>query len=133
MDALEIVKEYYEHFNAKNWNGMLNLLDENIRHEPNQGEVRIGLENFKDFLAIMDKCYEENLSDMVFLGEPNNSKVAVEFVVNGIYKEADEGLPAANNQKYVLPAGAFLEVQNGKICRVTTYYNLPLWIELVSK
>jgi hypothetical protein len=33
----------------------------------------------------------------------------------------------------VLPAGAFLEVHNGKITRVTTYYNLPLWIKLVSE
>jgi steroid delta-isomerase-like uncharacterized protein len=133
MNALEIVKEYYGYFNGKNWDGMMGLLDDEIRHETNQGEVRIGLEKFREFLGIMDTCYDETLTDMVFMGEPTDIRVAVEFVVNGIYKVADEGLPNAHNQKYVLPAGAFLEVKNEKICRVTTYYNLPLWIELVSK
>lgn len=133
MNALEIVKEYYGYFNTKNWEGMMGLLDGEIRHEANQGDVRIGLEKFREFLGIMDTCYDETLTDMVFFVEPSNSRVAVEFVVNGIYKVSDEGLPPAHNQKYVLPAGAFLEVKNGKICRVTTYYNLPLWIELVSK
>jgi steroid delta-isomerase-like uncharacterized protein len=56
----------------------------------------------------------------------------VEFTVNGIYKKGEEGLPAAHGQSYVLPAAAFLEVKDGKIARVTTYYNLPLWISLVS-
>ena len=133
MNAIELVKEYYGFFNAKNWTGMLGLLDADIRHEPNQGELRIGLEQFKEFLGMMDTSYEETLNEMVFLGEPSNSRVAVEFMVNGIYKKADEGFPPAHNQKYVLPAGAFLEIKAGKICRITTYYNLPLWIDLVSK
>ena len=34
MTALETVKAYYEAFNAKNWEGMLTLVDENIVHEP---------------------------------------------------------------------------------------------------
>lgn len=132
MTALEIVKEYYACFNQKDWNGMLALLDTDIRHEPNQGEVRIGLEKFAEFMKTMDTAYEETLTDMVFLTEPTDSRVAVEFVVNGIYKQSEPGLPEAHNQPYRLPAAAFLEVNAGKITRVTTYYNLPLWIKLVS-
>ncbi len=132
MQAIDVVKEYYQHFNNQNWPGMLSLLDSNIRHETNQGDVRVGLELFKEFQAHMDKCYEENLTEMVFMDEPSGTRVSVEFVVNGIYKGTDEGLPEAKGQKYVLPAGAFLAVENGKITRVTTYYNLPLWIKLVS-
>ena len=98
-----------------------------------QGDVRIGLEKFTAFLQKMDEAYEETLTNMVFFSEPQGKRVAVEFVVNGIYKQAEEGLPEAHGQSYVLPAGAFLEVTDGKISRVTTYYNLPLWIELVSK
>ena len=131
MQSIELVKEYYSHFNNGNWEGMRTLLDENIRHEPNQGQPRLGLTLFEEFQAHMDKCYEEKLTDMVFLGEPTGKRVAVEFVVNGIYKATDDGLPEANGQKYVLPAGAFLEVNNGKITRITTYYNLPLWESLV--
>ncbi|MEM6679931.1 MAG: isopropylmalate/homocitrate/citramalate synthase, partial [Pseudomonadota bacterium] len=35
-------------------------------------------------------------------------------------------------QTYRLPAGAFLEVRDGLIARVTTYYNLKEWIRQVS-
>jgi steroid delta-isomerase-like uncharacterized protein len=134
MNALEIAKTYYGYFNNKNWAGMLSLLHPEIRHEANQGDVRIGIDKFEAFLQHMDDCYDENLTEMVFFTEPNNARVAVEFVVNGIYKKTDaEDLPPAKNQKYVLPAAAFLAFTDGKISRITTYYNLPLWIELVSQ
>ena len=133
MTALETVKNYYDCFNNKDWNGMLALVHKDIKHQPNQGEERIGIEKFRDFLKMMDECYEEILTDVTLFAEPTGTRVAAEFVVNGIYKKGDEDSPAAHGQKYMLPAGAFLEVNEGKITRVTTYYNLPLWIKLVSE
>jgi steroid delta-isomerase-like uncharacterized protein len=132
MSALETVKLYYQCFNQKNWSGMLALLDPEVRHEANQGDVRIGAGKFTEFLKKMDESYEETLTDMVLFSEPSDKRVAAEFTVNGIYKKGEEGLPEAYGQSYVLPAGAFLEVKDGRISRVTTYYNLPLWIKLVS-
>ncbi len=132
MTALETVQQYYHCFNSKNWAGMLALLDENIRHEVNQGEARTGLDRYREFLAHMDDCYDEQLADMVFFTEPGDRRVACEFTVHGVYKKTDGDLIPAHNQQYKLPAGAFLEVRDGKITRVTTYYNLPLWIKLVS-
>lgn len=133
MNALEIVKQYYSNFNRQDWQGMLSLIHPEVRHEPNQGEPRIGIEKFREFLGYMDEAYQEELTDMIFFTEPGGRRVAVEFVVNGIYKKGDEGFPPARNQKYVLPAAAFLEVKEGKIARITTYYNLPLWTKLVSE
>ncbi|GAA4409377.1 ketosteroid isomerase-related protein [Nibrella viscosa] len=132
MTSLELVQQYYSAFNNKDWSGMLALLHSEVRHEPNQGDPRIGIEKFTDFLRHMDESYEETLTDMVFFIEPSGQRVAVEFMVNGVYKQGGEGLPKANGQRYVLPAAAFLEVTDGKISRVTTYYNLPLWIKRVS-
>ncbi|WP_221394538.1 nuclear transport factor 2 family protein [Dyadobacter sp. NIV53] len=132
MTALDIVQQYYSSFNQKDWQGMLALLHSEIRHEPNQGDPRIGIEKFTEFLGMMDDSYEETLTDMVYFTEPGNTRVAVEFTVNGIYKKGEEGSPEAHGQSYVLPAAAFLEIKEGKISRVTTYYNLPLWIKLVS-
>ncbi|MFT4032187.1 MAG: nuclear transport factor 2 family protein [Siphonobacter sp.] len=133
MTALETVQQYYAYFNEQNWEGMLSLVATDIRHEPNQGDVRQGIELFTQFLQHMDESYQETLTNMVLFSEPTNTRIAAEFVVNGIYKKGEEGLPEAHGQTYVLPAGAFLEVKNGKITRVTTYYNLPLWISLVSE
>lgn len=66
MDALSIVKKYYQHFNQQEWEGMLALLDDQIVHEPNQGTPRVGLNMFSEFLAHMDRCYQEHLTDMEF-------------------------------------------------------------------
>lgn len=132
MTSLQIIQQYYEYFNQKNWQGMLSLLHPEVRHESNQGDVRIGIGKFTDFLKKMNDCYDEKLTDIVFFTEPSQERIAVEFTVNGIYKKADEDLPPAHNQSYVLPAAAFLELKEGKISRVTTYYNLTLWLELVS-
>ncbi|HLP94110.1 MAG TPA: ketosteroid isomerase-related protein [Saprospiraceae bacterium] len=132
MTALDIVQQYYDAFNRQDWEGMLTHLSEDIRHEVNQGDPRIGKDLYRAFLQHMDECYAETLTDMVFFTETAGKRVAVEFTVNGIYKKTDGDLVPARGQQYVLPAGAFLEVHNGKITRVTTYYNLPLWIKLVS-
>ena len=131
MTALEIIKHYYDCFNRKNWEGMAALVAPDLRHEVNQGEVRIGVEKYREFLQLMDECYEETLTDLVYMSDATTERFACEFTVHGIYKKGDE--PPARHQSYVLPAGAFLEVKNGKITRITTYYNLPLWIKLVSQ
>jgi len=133
MNALQIVKDYYAAFNDKNWDGMLALVADDIRHEPNQGEPREGKELFQAFMKKMDESYEETLTNMKFyISEENDGTIAAEFTVNGLYNKAEEGLPEAEGQAYVLPAAAFLTVKDGKITRVATHYNLELWIELVS-
>lgn len=133
MDALQIVKNYYAAFNNKEWDKMLDLVSNDILHEPNQGEPREGKELFTAFMKKMDESYEETLTNMRFyVSEENDGSIAAEFTVNGIYNKAEEGLPAAEGQAYVLPASAFLKVKDGKVTRVATNYNLELWIELVS-
>lgn len=80
----------------------------------------------------MDDCYDENLTDIAVMVSPDGTRAAAEFIVNGIYKKTDPGLPEARGQSYRLPAGAFFDVKNGEIARVTTYYNLNEWIRQVS-
>lgn len=133
MKSLDIVKQYYAEFNDRNWDGMLALVADNILHEPNQGEPREGKELFTAFMKKMEECYEETLTKLSFyVNEEDANKIAVTFTVNGIYLKGEEGLPEAEGQAYILPASAFLTVENGKIASVATNYNLELWIELVS-
>jgi len=63
---------------------------------------------------------------------PDGSRAAAEFNVHGTYLETDPGLPPANGQTYILPAGTFFAIRDGKIARITTYYNLTDWIVQVS-
>lgn len=132
MTALETAQRYYDCFNRKDYAGMFALVAPDVRHEVNEGEVRLGKAAFEEFVHGTDRAYDEQLNDMVFFTEPSGSRVAVEFVVHGIYKVASEGLPPAHGQPYILPAGAFLSIDGGLVKRVTTYYNLSLWLQLVS-
>lgn len=132
MSAIEIAKKYYQAFNTQNWQQMLELVSEDIRHEPNEGKTRVGKELFASFLEKMDTSYQEELKDMVFFQGEEPDRIAVEFVVHGVYKQAEPGLPPAHGQKYILPAGAFLTINNNLIERITTFYNLEEWIEQVS-
>ncbi|MEZ4368281.1 MAG: hypothetical protein R2939_18680 [Kofleriaceae bacterium] len=44
----------------------------------------------------------------------------------------DAGQPTARGQAYRLPGGAFFEVRDDKIARVTNYYNLSEWLRQVG-
>lgn len=128
----EIVSTYYAAFNAKDWAGMLACLTDDVRHDVNEGAERGGKAKFAEFLAHMDRCYDEQLKDIVVMSGAGGARAAAEFIVHGTYKETDGDLPPARGQRYVLPAGAFFEIRNGLIARVTTYYNLKNWLAQVS-
>jgi steroid delta-isomerase-like uncharacterized protein len=132
MTTLAIVEDYYRCFNQKNWEGMLAHLSHDVRHEVNQGEAQIGVDRYRAFLQHMEECYDETLKDIVLMSDASGQRIAAEFVVHGIYIKTDSDLPQARHQRYVLPAGAFIEIKNDKISRLTMYYNLPAWLSMVT-
>ena len=132
MNTAALVARYYAAFNAKDWAGMLACVHDEIRHDVNEGARRGGKAKFAEFLAHMDACYDEQLKDIAIMTTPDGARAAAEFVVHGTYKQTDGDLPAAHGQTYVLPGGAFLEIRDGLITRVTTYYNLQNWLAQVS-
>lgn len=131
-ETAKLVRRYYDAFNAKDWGGMLACVSEDIRHDVNEGDRRGGKAAFREFLAQMNRSYDERLADIVVMVDETGRRAAAEFTVHGRYLVADPGLPEARGQTYVLPVGAFLDVTDGKITRVTTYYNLKNWTAQVS-
>jgi steroid delta-isomerase-like uncharacterized protein len=91
----------------------------------NQGGTQVGKQKFAQFLDHMNECYLEKLKDITIMA-------AADFVVDGVYLKTDGSLPVAKKQKYEIKAGTFFEFKVGLISRVTTYYNLPEWINLVK-
>ena len=129
--TLALLTRYYDAFNKGDSDGMLACLTEDVIHDVNQGERRHGLDKFRAFNARMDHHYKERLEGIVLMASEDGSRAAAEFNVHGTYLNTDSGLPDANGQKYVLPAGTFFAIRDGKIARVTTYYNLTDWIAQV--
>ncbi|HET9629273.1 MAG TPA: ketosteroid isomerase-related protein [Novosphingobium sp.] len=130
--TLALLDRYYSAFNAGNWEGMLACLSDDVVHDVNQGERQVGKARYRGFLAHMERCYRERLDDIVLMVNDDGSRAAAEFVVHGQYIATDEGLPAASGQIYDLPAGAFIETADGKITRLTMYYNLADWTRQVA-
>lgn len=127
-----LIETYYAAFNRGDSDGMLELLTDDVIHDVNQGERRVGKDRFRAFNARMAHNYQEKLEGIVVMVSGDGNRAAAEFNVHGVYKNTDEGLPPANGQTYVLPAGTFFEVKGGKIARVTTYYNLTDWLLQVT-
>lgn len=131
--ATELVLDYYAAFNRGDRTAMLGMLSDDVAHDVNQGAREVGREAFTAFLQRMDRCYREQLKDIVVMANGDGTRVAAEYVVHGEYLADDTGLPPARGQKYVLPGGAFFDIRDGRIARVTNYYNLEDWIAQVSK
>ncbi|MGX5729410.1 ketosteroid isomerase-related protein [Pseudoxanthomonas beigongshangi] len=131
--ATELVLTYYAAFNRGDWDGMLALLTDDVAHDLNQGARETGREAFAAFLGRMNASYREQLRNIVVLASLDGDRAAAEYVVHGEYLNTDEGLPPATGQAYVLPGGAFFDIRDDRIARVTNYYNLQDWIAQVSR
>jgi steroid delta-isomerase-like uncharacterized protein len=130
--SADLLRRYYAAFNAADWDAMLACLTEDVAHDVNQGGREVGRDAFAAFLRRMERCYRERVEDLVVMVSADGTRGAAEFTIHGTYLAADEGLPPATGQGYVLPVGAFFEIRAGWIARVTNYYNLQDWLRQVG-
>ncbi|MDN3565906.1 ketosteroid isomerase-related protein [Paeniroseomonas aquatica] len=127
-----LIRTYYAAFGHGDREAMLALLAEDVVHDVNQGPRERGKAAFRDFLGHMDHSYRERLTGLTIMVDASGSRAAAEFVVEGEYLATDAGLPPARGQRYSLAAGAFFAVAEGRITRVTTYYNLQEWLRQIG-
>ena len=130
--STQLIESYYAAFNSGDREGLLAMLDQNVVHENNEGRADIGIDAFRAFLQRMDLCYRETAEELVVFANDEGTRAAAEFYIRGEYLATDEGLPEATGQQYYLRVGAFFEIADGKITRVTNYYNLRTWLRLVT-
>ena len=128
-----LITRYFEAFNRGDSDAMLAMLADDVMHDVNQGERRTGKAKFRAFNARMAHNYQERLERIAVMVNADGTRASAEFMVHGIYKNTDEGLPPAKGQTYALPAGSFFAIKDGSITRVTTYYNLTDWLLQVTR
>ena len=132
IETAALIRRYFDAFNAGDSETMIGCLTDDVIHDVNQGERRTGKDKFRAFNARMTHHYRERLEDIAVMVSKDGTRAAAEFNVNGKYLATDSGLPEAQGQTYRLPAGTFFAIRDGKIARVTTYYNLTDWITQVT-
>lgn len=125
-----LIHAYFDAFNRYDAESMLDTLSEGVIHDINEGAREVGKEAFRKFKRHMDECYREQITDLCVMA--NENRAAAEFTCSGKYLKTDGNLPRAQGQNYTIPAAAFFEVEQGKITRVTSYYNLKGWIAAIS-
>ena len=131
QQSVKLLQLYYSTFNGGDREAFLDLLDVDIVHDINQGGGEYGLEAFLVFLQRMDRCYCEQVEDLVVMANEDGTRGSAEFFIRGQYAATDEGLPLATGQTYHLRVGAFFDIKDGKVTRITNYYNLQDWIAQV--
>ncbi|MBS0288205.1 MAG: nuclear transport factor 2 family protein [Proteobacteria bacterium] len=127
-----LIKQYYELFNQRKIEAFLALLDDKVIHDINQGETEVGIDAFGKFMQRMNHAYQEKVTDLVIMATEDGKRGSAEFFIDGVYLATDEHLPEASNQPYRLRCGAFFEINNNKIARVTNYYNMQHWLDQVQ-
>jgi steroid delta-isomerase-like uncharacterized protein len=130
--ARDLITRYYAAFNSQDMDSFLGLLSEDVVHDINQGGREVGRDAFSRFMQRMSRHYRERVVDLVVMASEDGTRAAAEFVVLGTYLSTDEGLPPAAGQQYRLPVGAFFDLRDGRIARVTNYYNLQDWLRQVG-
>ena len=134
--AQALIAAYYAAFNAGDAPSMLALLTDDVAHDINQGAREVGRDRFAAFLDHMNRCYRERIEDLMVLTEPSGTHGAAEFTVHGSYVATDPGVPPgtppARGQRYVLPAGAFFGLRDGRVARISNHYNLDDWVRQVA-
>ncbi|HYB10839.1 MAG TPA: ketosteroid isomerase-related protein [Alphaproteobacteria bacterium] len=133
MTTEDLIRAYYAAFNRRDVEGFLALLAEEVMHDVNQGGRQVGKGAFRRFLDRMNERYEERIVDLVVTTGVDGAHAAAEFTVLGRYLKTDDGLPPARGQRYRLAAGAFFEVRDGKVARITNTYNVRNWISQVCE
>lgn len=130
--AISLIRHYYECFNAGDREAFLNLLTDDVAHDINQGGTETGREVFRAFLKRMDRSYKEQVCELEVFANEDGTRGAAEFYIEGEYLATDEGLPPATGQKYWLRVGAFFDIRDGRVSRITNYYNLEDWLKQVG-
>ncbi|HZP66738.1 MAG TPA: ketosteroid isomerase-related protein [Rudaea sp.] len=118
-----LVLRFCTAFSRGDIDAMLDCVADDVVHDINQGEREIGKAALRAYMEQHARRYREDLRDVVVMSIDDGTRAAAEFCVHGVYQGEAPGLPPAQGQRYVLTAGVFFAINQGKIARVTPYYN----------
>ena len=132
VDVRDLLQRYFNALNDRDIRACTALVSDELILEPNQGFAEQGRDAFAGFLERQLQCYRETIESLVILAEPEGRYAACEYRVAGEYLATDDGLPEACGQRYQMRVGAFFEIRDALITRISLHFNLPDWLAQVD-
>lgn len=130
--TIKPVEKYYEYFNKKDIDGILSLVTDDVINDANQGDSVTGKDALKKVIETAWEHFDEQVSHLDLMTNTDGSNIASEYLVTGTYYKTKPGLFPANNQKYDILCTALFKIRDGKIARITRYYNTKKWLDIVN-
>jgi steroid delta-isomerase-like uncharacterized protein len=127
----EIIKNFYDYFNASDLEKLFSLIDDNFIHEINYVQS-IGKDEFVAYITANKKNYNEHISDYTLMISDDSRHATTKFTVKGKYLHTDETLVPAHGQVYELQAVNMFEIDNDKIIKGSCWFNENEWHRQMS-
>lgn len=131
--AKALIERYFAALNASDHDGMLGCVTEDVVHDTSERGREIGKDKFRWLLGMRARHFREQVSDIAVMIGEGGGRAAAEFTLRGTYLSTLPGLPEANGQTYSVPAGAFFEIDDDLLSRVTKYIDLDDWKTQLAK
>lgn len=114
-DAIALVARYFAAFNMRDWQGAADCVSDDVAHDLPGGAREIGRDKLRLHLAQRARLADETAADIAVMIAPGGGRAAAEFTLRGSVKADGEIV------RQTLRAGAFFEIDDGRITRLTEY------------
>jgi len=131
-DTRRLIEAYFSALNARDWNRAAMLLREDVIHDVDEGGREIGRRAYRDFLQRAAQTCREEVGDLEIMISRSGRRAAAEFIVRGVYLATAAAGRDGATRRYELPLGAFFEIEDGLISRITTYCNTAAWLSRID-
>lgn len=128
----QIISQYYESFNAREYDKLYSLIDDNITHQFNFEPEMQGKKAFIDFITQGTSNYDEKVTDYVLMSGDDQKSYATICKIDGKYLKTDESGIEAKGQEYQIEVLNYFEIENNKITRAKCYFNEQDWVLQVA-
>ncbi|WP_439604250.1 nuclear transport factor 2 family protein [Shinella sp.] len=108
--AREAVEAFFRAFNAGDGSAMAALVTDDVAHDLGSGQ-EIGRDALRSNLAQLRSAHAEEAGDVEIMINASGSRAAAEFTLRG----------TGGERAYSIAAGAFFDLDGGRVSRVTVY------------
>lgn len=126
-DAETIASRFIEAVNARDFEMLASLVDEDVAFDSLTGQRNIGVEPLRAWIISYLRHFDETFGEVVLMHDAFGQHVAADTTVHGTYRETMPGFPEASGQIYSIPSVFVFEIENGSIARLSHYRNIRLF------